>query len=64
MPRNEGLVLCYAPEGLYVVTPMEDLRLRAPKKGDILETGMEMSLFGLRPFARVVPAKDAARKRA
>ncbi len=65
MPRNEGLVLCYAPEALYVVTPMEDLTLRAPKKGDILETGMEMSLFGLRPFARVVPAKEThARKRA
>ena len=64
MPKNEGLVLCYAPEGLYVVTPMEDLLLRTPKKGDILETGMEMSLFGLRPYARVVPVKDVARKRA
>ena len=65
MPRNEGLVLCYAPEGLYVVTPMEDLLLRAPKKGDVLETGMEMSLFGWQPFARVIPAKETTtRKRA
>lgn len=58
MPKNEGLVLVYAPEGLYVITPMEDLFLKAPKRGDILETGMEMSLFGLRPFARVIPARE------
>jgi len=58
MPKNEGLVLVYAPEGLYVITPMEDLFLKAPRRGDILETGMEMSLFGLRPFARVIPARE------
>ena len=67
MPKGEGLVNVYAPEGLYVITPMEDLFLKAPKRGDILETGMEMSLFGLRPFARVIPAKEVkaqARRRA
>ncbi|WP_443747967.1 hypothetical protein [Asticcacaulis solisilvae] len=61
MPKNEGLVLVYAPEGLYVVTPMEDLFLKAPKRGDILETGMEETLFGVRPFARVIPAREAKR---
>ncbi len=55
MPRSEGLVVVYAPEGIYVITPMEDLFLKSPKRGDILETGMEMTLFGLRPFARVIP---------
>ncbi|HWU50057.1 MAG TPA: hypothetical protein VN042_09290 [Asticcacaulis sp.] len=64
MPKNEGLVLVYAPEGLYVITPMEDLFLKAPKRGDILETGMEPSLFGLRPFARVVPARERRKERA
>ncbi|MFN3806390.1 hypothetical protein [Asticcacaulis sp.] len=54
--RSESLVVVHAPEGLYVVTPDEDLFLRTPKRGDILETGMEMTLFGPRPFARVVPA--------
>ncbi|MGA9658778.1 MAG: hypothetical protein WBQ60_06735 [Asticcacaulis sp.] len=63
MPKNEGLVVVYAPEGLYVITPMEDLFLKAPKRGDILETGMEMSLFGLRPFARVIPAREARKDR-
>ncbi len=63
MPKNEGLVLVYAPEGLYVVTPMEDLFLKAPKRGDILETGMEETLFGVRPFARVIPAREAKRNR-
>lgn len=62
MPRNEGLVLVYAPEGLYVITPMEDLFLKAPKRGDILETGMENSLFGPRPFARVIPAREVKRE--
>jgi hypothetical protein len=61
MPKNEGLVLVYAPEGLYVVTPMEDLFLKAPKRGDILETGMEETLFGIRPYARVIPAREAKR---
>ncbi len=65
LPRGEGKVLVYAPDGLYVVSPMEDLRLPAPKKGETLETGMEMSLFGLRPYARVVPGRpEPARKRA
>ncbi|MGN6425058.1 MAG: hypothetical protein ACTHLA_17310 [Asticcacaulis sp.] len=63
MPKNEGLVLVYAPEGLYVITPMEDLFLKAPKRGDILETGMEPSLFGMRPFARVVPARERRKER-
>ncbi len=63
MPRNEGLVLVYAPEGLYVITPMEDLFLKAPKRGDILETGMEQSLFGPRPFARVIPASQVRKDR-
>jgi hypothetical protein len=63
MPKNEGLVLVYAPEGLYVITPMEDLFLKAPKRGDILETGMEETLFGIRPFARVIPAREAKRNR-
>lgn len=58
MPKNEGLVIVYAPEGIYVITPMEDLFLKSPKRGDILETGMENSLFGLRPFARVIPARE------
>lgn len=61
MPKSEGLVLVYAPEGLYVVTPMEDLFLKAPKRGDILETGMEETLFGIRPYARVIPAREAKR---
>lgn len=61
MPKNEGLVLVYAPEGLYVITPMEDLFLKAPKRGDILETGMEETLFGVRPYARVIPAREAKR---
>lgn len=63
MPKNEGLVLVYAPEGLYVITPTEDLFLKAPKRGDILETGMEESLFGLRPFARVIPAAQVRKDR-
>lgn len=63
MPRNEGLVLVYAPEAMYVITPMEDLPLKAPKKGDALETGMEDTLFGRRPYARVVPAREAKRSR-
>ena len=61
--RGEGLVLVYAPEGLYVITPMEDLFLKAPKRGDILETGMEESLFGPRPFARVIPAREVRKER-
>ena len=64
MPKNEGLVLVYAPEGLYVITPMEDLFLKAPKRGDILETGMENSLFGMRPFARVIPARGGKKEHA
>ena len=63
MPRNEGLVLVYAPEAMYVITPTEDLPLKAPKKGDVLETGMEDTLFGRRPYARVVPAREAKRSR-
>ena len=61
MPKAEGLVLVYAPEGLYVITPMEDLFLKAPKRGDVLETGMEDTLFGVRPYARVIPAREAKR---
>ncbi len=61
MPKSEGLVLVYAPEGLFVITPMENLFLKAPKRGDILETGMENTLFGVRPFARVIPAREAKR---
>lgn len=56
--NGEGLVLVYAPEGLYVISPEEDLFLKAPKRGDILETGVEQTLFGPRAFARVIPAKD------
>jgi hypothetical protein len=63
MPKNEGLVLIYVPGGLYVVTPMEDLYLKTPKRGDILETGMEQTLFGPQPFARVIPAREAKRTR-
>lgn len=63
MPRNEGLVLVYAPEAMYVITPTEDLPLKAPKKGDVLETGMEDTLFGRRPYARVIPAREAKRSR-
>ncbi|MDI7774080.1 hypothetical protein [Asticcacaulis sp. EMRT-3] len=63
MPKNEGLVLVYVPGGLFVITPMEDLFLKAPKRGDILETGMEMTLFGLRPFARVIPAREVRKDR-
>lgn len=56
MQTGQSLVVIYAPEGLYVITPDEDLYLKSPKRGDTLETGMEMTLFGLRPFARVIPA--------
>jgi len=63
MPKNEGLVIVYVPDGMYVITPMEDLFLKAPKRGDILETGMENSLFGLRPFARVIPAREVRKDR-
>jgi hypothetical protein len=58
---SENLVVVYAPEGLYVITPDEDLYLKTPKRGDILETGMEMTLFGPRPFARVLPAPKSQR---
>lgn len=63
MPRGEGLVLVYAQDRLHVITPMEELVLKAPKRGDVLETGMETSLFGLRPYARVVPARDLRKER-
>lgn len=62
--KGEGLVLVYAPEGLYVLTPEEDLFLKTPKRGDILETGMELTLFGPKPFARVIPNKHTKLKAA
>ncbi len=62
MPRNEGLVVVYAPEGLYVITPQEDLFLKSPKRGDILETGMEETLFGPRAYARVIPAREVRQR--
>ena len=53
--RGEGLLVVHLSDGICVITPDEDLYLRGAKRGEILETGMEMSLFGPRPFARIVP---------
>jgi len=62
--RGDSRVLVYAPEGLYVLTPDEDLLLRKPRRGERLETGMEYTLFGLTPFARILPAAQAKHLRA
>ncbi|GGZ43762.1 hypothetical protein GCM10011273_33260 [Asticcacaulis endophyticus] len=62
---SKGLVLIHATDGLWVVTPTEDLNIPNPKRGDTLETGMEDSLFGPRPFVRIIPQKKTpARRRA
>ncbi|OYW79148.1 MAG: hypothetical protein B7Z26_08540 [Asticcacaulis sp. 32-58-5] len=62
---TQGLVLIHSKDGLWVVTPTEDLNIPNPKGGDTLETGMEDSLFGPRPFVRVIPQKKTpARRRA
>lgn len=61
--RGDSRVLVYAPEGLYVVTPDEDLHLRLPRRGERLETGMEHTLFGFTPYARLIPAAQARQLR-
>jgi hypothetical protein len=56
-PNTEGRIIVRHQDRLCVITPDEDLHIRAPKRNERLETGMEWSLFGLRPYARIVPAR-------
>jgi len=63
MRTQTGLLVVHMVGQICVITPEEDLYLKGPKRGDILETGYENSLFGLRPFARVIPAKSIKKNR-
>lgn len=52
--RGEGMVFVSGPEGVWVITPEEDLLLKNAPKGALIEAGYERTLFGVRPFARVI----------
>jgi hypothetical protein len=56
--HSEGRVIARHHERLCVITPDEELFIRAPRRGERLETGAEWTLFGLKPYARIVTARQ------
>jgi hypothetical protein len=50
---GSGLLVVNLKDAICLITPLEDLYLKGPKRGEHLETGIEMTLFGPRVFARV-----------
>lgn len=58
--RGQGVVLVQAVDGVWLIAPEEDLFLRDAPKGARLEAGYEASLFGPRPWARVLPEPAGA----
>ena len=57
---GEGRILIHDGDYDILLTPDEALSLRPLKPGEVLETGLEPSLFGPRVYARIVSRAHAA----
>lgn len=57
---GEGRVLIHDGPWHILMTPDEDLPIRAVKRGEWLESGIEMSLFGPRVFVRICSGRQTS----
>jgi hypothetical protein len=56
--HGAGMVIINEGAHIIVLTPDEELSLRPLKRGEVIETSVEMSLFGPRLNLQIVAAKD------